>query len=46
MPRGRKAQQMPTALLGGVVVYLAFAVTVLWNLNFSTQLTGWPWPAP
>jgi len=40
VPRGRKAHQRPTALLGGAVVYLAFAVTVLWNFSFSTQLKG------
>ena len=40
VPRGRKAHQYPTALLGGAVVYLAFAVTVLWNFSFSTQLKG------
>lgn len=40
VPRGRKAHRAPTALLGGVVVYLAFAITVLWNFSFSTQLKG------
>jgi UDP-GlcNAc:undecaprenyl-phosphate GlcNAc-1-phosphate transferase len=39
-PQGRKAHQFPTAFLGGAVVYLAFAITVLWNFSFSTQLKG------
>jgi UDP-GlcNAc:undecaprenyl-phosphate GlcNAc-1-phosphate transferase len=40
VPRGRKAHQSPTALLGGVAVYAAFAFTVLRNFSFSEELKG------
>lgn len=39
-PKGRKAHEMPTALLGGVAVFLAFAITVLYNFSFSEELKG------
>ena len=40
VPRGRKAHKAPTALLGGVAVYAAFALTVLRNFSFSVELKG------
>lgn len=40
MPKGRKAHEMPTALLGGVAVFVAFAVTVLYNFSFNDELKG------
>lgn len=40
IPKGRKAHDMPTALLGGVAVFIAFAVTVLYNFSFSEELKG------
>jgi UDP-GlcNAc:undecaprenyl-phosphate GlcNAc-1-phosphate transferase len=40
MPAGRKAHAAPTALLGGTAVYLAFAVTVLRNFDFTDELKG------
>ncbi len=40
VPKGRKAHQMPTALLGGIAVFLAFAITVLYNFSFSEELKG------
>ncbi|MFT5086114.1 MAG: UDP-GlcNAc:undecaprenyl-phosphate GlcNAc-1-phosphate transferase [Candidatus Latescibacterota bacterium] len=40
IPKGRKAHDAPTALLGGVAVFLAFAVTVLYNFSFSEELKG------
>lgn len=40
MPGGRKAHGRPTALLGGVALYVAFAVTVLRNFAFTEELKG------
>lgn len=40
MPAGRKAHGAPTALLGGVALYIAFAVTVLRNFAFTDELKG------
>jgi UDP-GlcNAc:undecaprenyl-phosphate GlcNAc-1-phosphate transferase len=40
MPGGRKAHREPTALLGGLAVYLAFAVTIVRNFSFSEELKG------
>lgn len=40
MPAGRKAHTAPTALLGGLAVYAAFAVTVLRNFAFTDELKG------
>ena len=40
VPRGRKAHAAPTALMGGVAVYIAFALTVVRNFSFSEELKG------
>lgn len=40
VPAGRKAHGAPTALLGGVAIYIAFAVTVLRNFAFTDELKG------
>jgi UDP-GlcNAc:undecaprenyl-phosphate GlcNAc-1-phosphate transferase len=40
LPGGRKAHGVPTALLGGAAIYLAFSVTVLRNFSFSEELKG------
>ncbi len=40
VPQGRKAHLAPTALLGGLVVYMAFAITVLYNFSFNEELKG------
>ena len=40
MPSGRKAHAAPTALLGGVALYSAFAATMLRNFTFSQELKG------
>lgn len=40
MPGGRKNHQGPTALLGGLALYIAFAVTVLRNFAFTDELKG------
>jgi UDP-GlcNAc:undecaprenyl-phosphate GlcNAc-1-phosphate transferase len=40
MPAGRKDHGVPTALLGGVALYIAFAVTVLRNFAFTDELKG------
>jgi UDP-GlcNAc:undecaprenyl-phosphate/decaprenyl-phosphate GlcNAc-1-phosphate transferase len=40
VPSGRKAHGTPTALLGGVALYIAFAVTVLRNFAFTDELKG------
>lgn len=40
VPGGRKAHSEPTALLGGVAVYLAFAITIVRNFSFSEELKG------
>lgn len=40
MPAGRKAHDAPTALLGGVALYIAFAATVLRNFAFTDELKG------
>jgi UDP-GlcNAc:undecaprenyl-phosphate GlcNAc-1-phosphate transferase len=39
-PAARKVHRVATPLLGGAAVYIAFAVTVLANFNFSLQLKG------
>jgi UDP-GlcNAc:undecaprenyl-phosphate GlcNAc-1-phosphate transferase len=39
-PAARKIHRTPTPLLGGVAVYGAFALTVLFNFNFSRGLKG------
>jgi UDP-GlcNAc:undecaprenyl-phosphate/decaprenyl-phosphate GlcNAc-1-phosphate transferase len=39
-PAARKVHVVPTPLLGGAAVYIAFAVTVLFNFNFSRGLKG------
>jgi UDP-GlcNAc:undecaprenyl-phosphate/decaprenyl-phosphate GlcNAc-1-phosphate transferase len=39
-PTARKVHRTPTPLLGGAAVYAAFAVTVLFNFNFSRGLKG------
>ena len=39
-PAARKVHRTPTPLLGGAAVYAAFAVTVLFNFNFSSGLKG------
>ena len=40
VPAARKLHDVPTPLLGGAVVYAAFAATVLFNFAFSLQLKG------
>ena len=40
VPEGRKAHNVPAALLGGVAIYIAFALTVLRNFGFSVELKG------
>ena len=39
-PAARKVHRTATPLLGGAAVYAAFAVTLLYNFNFSLQLKG------
>ena len=39
-PAARKVHRTPTPLLGGAAVYTAFAVTVLFNFDFSRGLKG------
>jgi UDP-GlcNAc:undecaprenyl-phosphate GlcNAc-1-phosphate transferase len=39
-PSARKVHHTPTPLLGGAAVYAAFAITVLFNFNFSLALKG------
>ena len=39
-PSARKVHTVSTPLLGGVAVYFAFALTVLFNFNFSRELKG------
>jgi UDP-GlcNAc:undecaprenyl-phosphate GlcNAc-1-phosphate transferase len=39
-PSARKVHQVATPLLGGAAVYVAFALTVLMNFNFSRELKG------
>lgn len=39
-PSARKVHAVATPLLGGLAVYFAFAVTVLFNFNFSRELKG------
>ena len=43
VPAGRKSHKMPTALLGGAAVFLAFSLTVLYNFSFSVELKGVVW---
>ena len=40
LPAARKVHAVPTPLLGGAAVYGAFAVTVLFNFDFSRGLKG------
>ena len=40
IPSGRKAHQVPTALLGGVVIFSAFVLTLWVNDSYSVQLKG------
>ncbi len=40
VPSARKVHAIPTPLLGGVAVFVGFAVTVLLNFNFSRPLKG------
>ena len=37
-PDKRKIHKNPTPLLGGIAVYIAYAVSILWNLEFSIEL--------
>jgi UDP-GlcNAc:undecaprenyl-phosphate GlcNAc-1-phosphate transferase len=39
-PSARKVHHAPTPLLGGAAVYAAFALTILFNFNFSRGLKG------
>lgn len=39
-PAARKVHAAPTPLLGGAAVWIAFALTVLYNFNFSRELKG------
>ena len=39
-PDARKVHAVPTPLLGGAAVWAAFALTVLYNFNFSRDLKG------
>jgi UDP-GlcNAc:undecaprenyl-phosphate/decaprenyl-phosphate GlcNAc-1-phosphate transferase len=39
-PSARKVHTVTTPLLGGLAVYFAFALTVLFNFNFSRELKG------
>jgi UDP-GlcNAc:undecaprenyl-phosphate GlcNAc-1-phosphate transferase len=39
-PSARKVHAVSTPLLGGLAVYFAFAVTVLFNFDFSRELKG------
>jgi UDP-GlcNAc:undecaprenyl-phosphate GlcNAc-1-phosphate transferase len=39
-PSARKVHHTPTPLLGGAAVYAAFAITVLFNFDFSRELKG------
>jgi UDP-GlcNAc:undecaprenyl-phosphate GlcNAc-1-phosphate transferase len=40
IPRGRHAHKAPTALLGGLAVFMAFALTIWRNSSFNIQLKG------
>jgi UDP-GlcNAc:undecaprenyl-phosphate GlcNAc-1-phosphate transferase len=40
VPAARKVHTVTTPLLGGAAVYFAFALTVLFNFNFSRELKG------
>ena len=40
LPASRKIHHLPTPLLGGVAVYAAFAIGVLYNFHFSLELKG------
>jgi UDP-GlcNAc:undecaprenyl-phosphate/decaprenyl-phosphate GlcNAc-1-phosphate transferase len=40
LPAARKVHTVTTPLLGGMAVYFAFALTVLFNFNFSRELKG------
>lgn len=39
-PSARKVHAIATPLLGGAAVYFAFALTVIFNFNFSRELKG------
>ena len=39
-PDARKVHAVPMPLLGGAAVWVAFALTVLYNFNFSRELKG------
>ena len=39
-PSARKVHSVATPLLGGVAVYFAFALSVIFNFNFSRELKG------
>jgi len=39
-PSARKVHRVSTPLLGGLAVYFAFALTVLFNFDFSRELKG------
>jgi len=39
-PSARKVHTVSTPLLGGLAVYFAFALTVLFNFSFSRELKG------
>lgn len=40
IPHGRKAHKAPTALMGGLAIFLAFSGTLVRNFAFSTELKG------
>ena len=40
IPSGRKAHLAPTALLGGVAIYVAVSLALLRNFSFSLELKG------
>ena len=39
-PDARKVHKAPTALLGGVAVYVAFASTIIYTNSYSLELKG------
>ena len=39
-PDDRKVHKTPTALLGGVAVYVAFASTIIYTNSYSLELKG------
>jgi UDP-GlcNAc:undecaprenyl-phosphate GlcNAc-1-phosphate transferase len=40
LPAARKVHKLPTPLLGGLAVYFAFALGLLYNFSFSSALKG------